>query len=231
MIGMKVSVVIPVYNEEKRIKKCLDSLVNQSEKPDEIIVVDNNCTDGTIGIVKKYKEVTIVKESKQGILFARNAGFDRATGDVIARSDADTILPANWIKSIKQAFMKDKNIIALSTPVFVYGFGFMDIFSFFYYAYMFIPMMMMGHYPLVGPSMAIKRSIWEKVREELCTDQVKVHEDLDVSFHIKKLGVIYHDKKNLVFTSGRRMLYSPASFFGEYTYRFFKMYFSHRHLL
>ena len=64
---MKVSVVIPVYNEKKRIKKCLDSLLSQSEKPDEIIVVDNNSTDSTVSIVRKYKGVNLVHEKKQGI--------------------------------------------------------------------------------------------------------------------------------------------------------------------
>ena len=56
---MKVSVVIPVYNEEKYIKNCLESLMKQEEKPDEIIVVDNNCTDETINIVKKYNGIKI----------------------------------------------------------------------------------------------------------------------------------------------------------------------------
>lgn len=227
---MKTSVVIPVYNEEKRIKKCLESLMKQSEKPDEIIVVDNNCTDGTIKIVKEYKKIIIVKEKKQGILIARNTGFDQAKNDIIARCDADTILPHDWIKNIKQSFSKDKNIVAVSMPLFINDYGFNDKFAFIFYIYMFIPMVLIGHYPLIGPSMAVKKSAWEKIKKELCTDQNQVHEDLDISFHIKKLGRIYHDKKNLVLTSGRRIVGNPLSFFGEYTFRFFKMYFSHCHL-
>ena len=88
---------------------------------------------------------------------------------------------------------------------------------------MFIPMIMIGHYPLCGPSMAVKKTAWEKIKKELCTDSKKVHEDLDLSFHIKKLGKVYHDKRNLVLTSGRRIKYNPLSFFGEYTLRFLKM--------
>ena len=231
MIDMKVSVVIPVYNEEKRIKKCLDSLINQDEKPDEIIVVDNNCSDRTIEIVKKYKEVIIVKENTQGILFARNAGFDRAKGDIIARSDADTILPSHWIKSIKLSFSKDENIVAVSNPVFIHDYGFNKKFFFIYYIYLFIPRILMGHYSLVGPSMSIKNSAWKKIRKELCTDQAQVHEDVDVSLHVRKLGKVYHDKNNLVLTSGRRIIGNPKSFFGEYILRFFRMIWSHRHLL
>lgn len=88
-------------------------------------------------------------------------------------------------------------------------------------------MIVMGHYPLPGPSMAVKKSAWEKIKGELCTDPKKVHEDLDLSFHIKKLGKVYHDKNNLVLTSGRRIKDNPLSFFGEYTWRFFKMSISH----
>lgn len=228
---MKVSVVIPVYNEEKRIKNCLNSLINQSEKPDEIIVIDNNCTDKTIEIAKRYKDVVVYKENKQGILFARNAGFNKAQYEIIARSDADTILPIDWIKKIKQSFLKDKRIVAVSTPVFIYNFKSSEKFAFLYYFYMFVPFIMMGYYPPVGPSMAIKKSVWKKIKDDLCLDQAKVHEDLDVSFHAKKLGTIYHDKTNLVMTSGRRLIDNPSSFFGEYTFRFFKMYWSHRHLI
>jgi len=228
---MKVSVVIPVFNEEKYIKNCLDSLMRQKEKPDEIIVVDNNCTDKTVSIVKKFEGVKIISEKRQGIIPTRNTGFDQVTGDIIARCDADTFLPPDWIKNIKNSFLKDKSIVAVSMPVLIHDIPFIDKFVFIFYIYMFIPMILMDHYPLVGPSMAIRKSAWEKIKKELCTDPKKVHEDLDLSFHIRKLGEVYHDKKNLVLTSGRRIKYNPLSFFGEYIVRFFKMYFSHRHLV
>ena len=220
---MKVSVVIPVYNEEKYIKNCLDSLMIQSEKPDEIIVVDNNCTDSTINIVKKYKNIKVIKESKQGIIAARNAGFDHAQGDIILRCDADTILPVKWVKNIKQHFLEDKSIIAMSMPILIHDIpgGNKSLFPF--YLYMFIPRIIMGLYPLLGPGYAVKKSAWEKIKNELCLDDNIVHEDIDLSFHIKKLGKIYHDKKTIVLTSGRRLKYNPLSFFGEYTLRFFKM--------
>jgi len=117
MIVMKVSVVIPVYNEEKYIENCLNSLMKQEEKPDEIIVVDNNCTDQTIFCVKKYRDIKIIKEKKQGIIAARNAGFNHAQGDIIARCDADAIMPKNWVKKIKNDFAENKKIVAV-TPVF-----------------------------------------------------------------------------------------------------------------
>lgn len=220
---MKVSVVIPVYNEEKYIKNCLDSLMEQEEKPDEIIVVDNNCTDKTVSIVKKYQGIKIIQEKKQGIIAARNAGFDHAQGDIVARCDADSVVPPDWIKNINNDFSMDSSIVAVSMPVLVNDIKWGDKFLFLFYLYMFIPRIFIGHYPLVGPSMAVRKTAWEKIKQELCIDGKKVHEDLDISFHIRKLGKVYHDKKNLVLTSGRRIKYNPLSFFGEYTLRFFKM--------
>lgn len=228
---MKVSIVIPVYNEEKYIKNCLDSLMNQEEKPDEIIVVDNNCTDKTIKIVEKYKDIKIIKEKKQGMIPTRNAGFNFASGDIIARCDADTILPVKWVKNIKQHFLEDESIVAISIPILIYDIpgGNKSLFPF--YLYMFIPRVIMGLYPLLGPSYAVKKSAWEKIKNEVCLDDNVVHEDIDLSFHIKKLGKIYHDKKTIILTSGRRLKYNPLSFFGEYTLRFFKMLISHRQFI
>jgi glycosyltransferase involved in cell wall biosynthesis len=225
---MKISVVIPAYNEEKYIGKCLESVIKQERKPDEIIVVDNNSTDSTAEIVKKYKSVTLIKEKQQGIIPTRNIGFDIAKGDIIARCDADTIVPLDWIKKIEEIFLKNKSILAISMPVFVYDIPpFGNKFSFIYHLYMFIPRMFIGHYPLVGPSMAIRKNAWNKIRKELCTDAKAVHEDVDISLHIRKIGRVYHDHTNLVLTSGRRIKYKPWSFFGEYTWRFFKMLLSH----
>src|SRR3990170_5274074 len=98
---MRVSLIIPVYNEEESIVKCLESIVNQEEKPDEIIVVDNNCTDKTAEIAQKFG-ARIVKEKKQGMIYTRNTGFDSAQYEILAKTDADAILPSNWISKIKE---------------------------------------------------------------------------------------------------------------------------------
>src|SRR5438105_521660 len=103
---MQISVVIPVHNEEEYIEQCLKSLMAQEEKPDEIIVVNNNSTDKTAEIVKKFA-VTMIHQPVQGITPTRNAGFDAAQYEIIARCDADTILPPDWIKHIKNRFETD----------------------------------------------------------------------------------------------------------------------------
>lgn len=221
---MKISVVIAAYNEEKSIGNCLDNILNQTKKPYEIIVVDNNSTDKTAEVLKKYKNVKVVFEKKQGIIPARNSGFEKAKGDIIARCDADTLVPQDWLEKIEKAFSENDSVVASSMPVLIHDIPPIgDKPKFLFYTYMFIPRIFIGHYPLLGPTMAVKKSAWDKIKKELCTDPRTVHEDLDISFHIRKLGRVYHDNENLVLTSGRRMKYNPWSFFGEYTVRFFKM--------
>jgi glycosyltransferase involved in cell wall biosynthesis len=227
---MKISVVIPAHNEEKHIAKCLDNLINQTRLPDEIIVVSNCSTDQTEKIVNSYPDVTLLILNVKGIIPARNKGFDLASGDIIARCDADTFVPKDWIEKIEKGFAQDKSAVAMSMPVLIHDIPYGDRYRFLFYLYMSIPRLLIGHYPLVGPSMAVKKDAWIKIEKELCTDARAVHEDLDISFHIKKLGPVIHDPSNLILTSGRRMRYNPKSFFGEYTFRFFKMLWSHCHL-
>ncbi|MFA6532704.1 MAG: glycosyltransferase family A protein [Patescibacteria group bacterium] len=228
---MKVSVVIPVYNEEKYIKNCLDSLMKQDEKPDEIIVIDNNCTDKTIEIVKKNKNIKIIKEIIQGMTAARNAGFNQAKYEIIVKCDADSVLPPDWIKNIKNDFSRDPSIVAISMPIKFNDICFILDNTIPFYIYLFIPRLMTGFYYLIGPGYAIKKNVWNKIKNEVCLNDKEVHEDIDISFHLKKHGKIFHDRKNAISSSARRMINNPFSFFGEYIYRFFKMYWNHRHLI
>ncbi|HEX8932548.1 MAG TPA: glycosyltransferase family A protein, partial [Patescibacteria group bacterium] len=100
---MKISVIIPAYNEEKYIGACIESLLKQNRLPDEIIVVNNNSTDQTAAIASQYP-VKVINEKEQGITPARNRGLNEAQYDIIARTDADTILPPDWIEKIKKHF-------------------------------------------------------------------------------------------------------------------------------
>ena len=227
---MKVSVVIPVYNEEKRIKVCLDSLMAQTEKPDEIIVVENNCTDKTIKIVKRYSEVIVVVEKKQGMTPARNAGLNYSKNEIIIKCDADSLLPFNFIKNIKNNFNQNPSIIGISMPIIFGDLKILGSSTLPFYFYTFIARLIVGFYFFIGPGYALKRTAWDKVKNEICLNDEKVHEDIDLSLHLKKYGKIYHDQKTIVTSSARRMINNPLSFFGEYIHRFFKMYWSHRHI-
>src|SRR3989344_2115583 len=122
MMCMKISVVIPVYNEEEHIGACLQSLKKQTTPPDEIIIVNNNSTDASVAIAQKYG-VKIVNEKQQGMIYARNRGFDEAQGDIIARTDSDALLPPNWIEKIKSHF-QNHTVDAVGGPIIYYDLPF-----------------------------------------------------------------------------------------------------------
>jgi len=102
----KISVIIPVYNEEKYIEKCLHSLKKQSCKNFELIVVNNNSTDRSAEIAKKFTK-KVLNCKKQGISAARNYGAQKANGDILCFIDADAILDKDWISKVAKSFNKN----------------------------------------------------------------------------------------------------------------------------
>lgn len=209
---MKVSVVIPAYNEEKRIGACLKSVFNQTKSPYEVIVVDNNSSDRTVEIAREMGAKVVV-EKKQGVTFARNTGFDSVTGDIIARTDADTIVTSNWIERIDDHFSQDPKLQAISGPAI---FGLRVLSPLVRLLVFEANKKIFGHYCLYGPNFAIRKTAWERVRDEVCLDDERVHEDTDLSIHIGKIGKIGYDRELKVRTSARRLRQSPSSQLVEY---------------
>lgn len=220
---MQTSVIIPAYNEEKYIGKCLESVCAQTEKPDEIIIVDNNCTDKTVEIAKKFG-TTIVKEEKQGMIYARNAGFNAAQYEIIARTDADAILPRDWISKIKEDF-KDPNLGGLSGPAsFFKSPVISEISSFIAAGVIYAIGLMFGHPTMYGPNMAIRKSLWEKIKNDVCLKDCDVHEDIDLSIHLAKIAKIKVDRSLVIRTTRGRW----SKLLTEYIARLMKMFVSHK---
>lgn len=91
---MKVSVIVPVYNARDYIEKCLDSLISQTLKDIEIIVIDDGSTDDTYKILSKYKDkIKLIRQKNGGVANARNKGLSIAKGEYIAFVDSD-----DWVE-------------------------------------------------------------------------------------------------------------------------------------
>ena len=97
---MKISVVIPAYNAGKYLDICLTSVLNQTRKPDEIIVVDDGSTDNTVSIAEKYGCRILMCETNRGIGFARYFGAKSANGDYVAFLSADDAYSPDFIASV-----------------------------------------------------------------------------------------------------------------------------------
>ena len=94
----KISIIIPVYNGELYIKECIESVINQSYKNIEIIVVDDGSTDNTYEILKPYKNIKYIYQNNQGVSVARNKGIREATGEYIVFCDSDDIVSPDYVE-------------------------------------------------------------------------------------------------------------------------------------
>ena len=100
----KVSIIIPVYNEEKHIKKCLEEIIKQTYKKIEIIVLNDGSTDETMTILDNYfcndKKIKIINKDNTGVSDTRNLGIEKASGDYILFLDSDDFLEKNAIENM-----------------------------------------------------------------------------------------------------------------------------------
>lgn len=114
---MRVSVIVPAYNEENYLASCLRSLKGQDYTGDwEIIVVDNASTDSTAQIARSFG-VKVVRCARKGVVFARQAGVDAAQGDIIVQADADAVFPPGWLFGIVHRLTENPKAVAVAGDV------------------------------------------------------------------------------------------------------------------
>ena len=202
---MKLSIVIPVYNEAEHLGACLEAIARQSIVPDEVIVVDNNSTDTTSMIAKSYPFVTLMNEPRQGVVHARSSGFDAARGAIIGRIDADTVLPPSWVSQVRAIF-ENQSISAVSGSPHYYDFaldGVADAIDLRLRAR--LANQLGGDNFLWGANMALRRSAWWQVRSQLC-NRGEMHEDFDLAIHLQANGhKVAYDEQLVAGVSSRRI--------------------------
>ncbi|MFI5275622.1 MAG: glycosyltransferase family 2 protein [Candidatus Saccharimonadales bacterium] len=185
-----LSIVIPAYNEERHLPACLDAIAAQTVMPDEVIVVDNNSSDRTSQVAKRYPFVRLVHEKQQGRVYARNAGFNAARSDLIGRIDADTIMPIDWVEQLQQFYEDEDHFqhFAYTGGSDFYNIRLPKVGSWITAQMAFrLNRLLLGHYILYGANMAIPKHLWQAVRNDVC-HRNDIHEDLDLSIHLHRLG-------------------------------------------
>jgi glycosyltransferase involved in cell wall biosynthesis len=109
-----ISVVVPALNEETHLPECLRSLMDQDWDDEyEIIVVDNGSTDKTADVARDLG-VRVIACSTRGAVYARQAGANKARGEIIAQVDADTLYPKDWFSTIASYFLKHPDSAGLA---------------------------------------------------------------------------------------------------------------------
>ena len=117
-MSVEVSVIIPSYNEEKHIEKCLRSLQNQTHRSYEVIVVDDGSSDKTVKIAEKYNPILICQKHR-GPAVARNRGAQLARGEIFLFVDADEILASDFIEKIIAPIQTGKAIATFTKQEYV----------------------------------------------------------------------------------------------------------------
>lgn len=222
-----ISVVIPAYNEEKLIHRCLSAFINQDTKERfEVILVDNASTDKTYEIASHFLDripLRIINEKRKGRGSARFSGFSQARGEVILSTDADCVVPPDWISSLFKELEKGKNS-AVTGSCYVNDLSpFKNwLFNVSQPAAMRIYRFLFGHYWLNGFNFGIYRDKY--LMSGGFDPNLNAQEDIDLSFKVYKLGkIVYAPRVSLLF-SGRRFSGGLLSGFKPYLMTFINFY-------
>ncbi|MBB0968417.1 glycosyltransferase family 2 protein [Dietzia aerolata] len=202
---MRISVVVPVLNDADELRGCLAALLGQSRPADEIVVVDNGCSDDSAAVALAAG-ARVIEEPVRGIPAAAAAGYDSATGDVIARLDADSRPGPDWLARIETAFETDAELSALSGPGEFIGLEgwraaaarvlYMDAFFLSVGA-------AMAHPVLFGSNLAMRRSAWDRARDGVDRTDPELHDDIDLSFQFSAADRVVVDRSLSVGISAR----------------------------
>lgn len=216
-IKASISAVIPALNEAKNISKCLSGILEQTQLPKEVIVVDHNSTDQTPKILKefapKFKEKNItfkvLKETKPGIAVARNTGWYQATQPIIASLDADCIPASDWIQTIENFFQSHKQSLAITGKVVHHDAN--PVWRYItdkgnYYKHIGqLARLKIGFVPITTANAAVRKSAFKKVHgfnEKIVS--INGLDDVELASRIAKLGAITYVSEMVVFSSVRR---------------------------
>lgn len=122
----KVSIIIPIYNSEKYLKRCLDSVLEQNYSNIEIILINDGSTDKSIDIIKSYlshPKIILLNQENQGQSIARNNGIKIASGKYITFLDSDDWINKNYIGNLYKAISNGNSDISVSNAVLAYDNG------------------------------------------------------------------------------------------------------------
>ena len=117
----KYSIIVPVYNVEKYINECLSSLINQTYKNIEIVVINDGSSDNSLSLIEEYSRIDdrirVIDQKNMGLGYTRNVGIDNAVGDYILFVDSDDYISLNTCEEIEAvlSYNNEVDIIVLGS--------------------------------------------------------------------------------------------------------------------
>lgn len=226
---MKISVIIPAYNEEKNIADTLDAVLASDYPNFEVIVVDNASKDKTSEIASK-RNVTVIREERKGTMWACEAGRQKAVGDLIVRLDADCLPEKDWLSRGARRFA-DKKVSVVSGPYdyfdgpAVFRYVALDLEKYVYVPInLFLSFFRLGGITLGGNTF-MRATALEKVGG-FNTSITFYGDDTDVAKRLSTVGKVIFDGSLVMKTSARRFkAEGTLKITFKYIYHFFKVIF------
>lgn len=206
---MLVSVVIPARNDADMLAVCLAALAKQTGVPEsvevEIVVVDNGSSDNTAQVAHEGG-ARVISEPVAGIPRASSTGYDAARGELIARIDADSVCPPGWLARAIAIFADDDELSVLTGTGEFYGSSELvhRLGKAWYLGGMYWSLTpYLGHPPIFGSNFVMRQGVWSELRGEVHRSQRTIHDDLDLSLHIKPWMTVRYDPDFVVQISAR----------------------------
>jgi cellulose synthase/poly-beta-1,6-N-acetylglucosamine synthase-like glycosyltransferase len=211
---MQLAFVIPAYNEQALIGKCVESVlaeIKRSGRTDvDVVIVNNNSTDRTAEIAGSYAGVRVVDEKQKGLVSARDGGFRATTAELVANIDADTLVPPGWLDTVFTEFERDPTLVCLSGPYIYYDLSAWNRFLIILFYGLTKLIYWLNRYILrvgsvvQGGNFVLKRDAWIKAGG--FNREIKFYgEDTDVAVRLSKVGGVKFTLRLKMLTSGRRL--------------------------
>lgn len=204
---MRISLIIPAYNEEQYIGDCLASIEPLASHFCEVIVVDNASTDQTAAIAATYPFVKVVREDTKGLTHARQCGLEHATGDILAYIDADSRLYPRWPRTLEQVFAARPEVVSVSGPARYYDVPFWKRLLLATSWWISAPIVYrVTGYMLYGAGFAARRSALEAIGG--FDRSIEFYgEDTDLARRLHAMGKVLFRMDCYILTSARRFVH------------------------
>ncbi|MEN2741241.1 glycosyltransferase family A protein [Microbacterium sp. X-17] len=193
----RVTVVIPCRDDASFLEECLAALNRQTRPAHRVIVVDNDSSDDSADVARRHG-ASVVEEPLVGIWPAASRGYDEALGasDIIARLDADSRPHPDWIARIVAAFTADPGLSVLTGGAEFYGASPLTCYlgRHWYIGGGRVWIKLWLGVPLVfGSNFAMRADVWERVRTRVHRGNSRIHDDLDLTIHLRETDVVRWD--------------------------------------
>ncbi|MDR2755082.1 MAG: glycosyltransferase [Planctomycetaceae bacterium] len=122
-MNKKISVIVPVYNTEKYLEKCVDSIIQQSYENIEVLLIDDGSTDSCVSICDRYadqdKRVKVIHQANAGVAASRNKGIENASGEYVAFVDSDDFIRPETFAKLHEELTKNKADLAILNEIII----------------------------------------------------------------------------------------------------------------